>query len=110
VADGDLLLAQAAVAAILVRAGVGPAVDTKRPGDQRARVAADVNDMGEQLITPVLDLSAATTVTPEFDHYLNVYAAATGDVGVHESWTQWGPAPSGLATRHTEADRTPGPR
>jgi len=51
---------------------------------------AEENDMDEQLITPVLDLSAATMVTLEFDHYLNHYLAATGDVDVRSSLTGGG--------------------
>ncbi|MEW5763511.1 MAG: M28 family peptidase [Acidobacteriota bacterium] len=41
----------------------------------------------EQLITPVLDLSAATSVTLEFDHYFYRYESEVCDVDVRSSRT-----------------------
>ncbi|MBN2384136.1 DUF2817 domain-containing protein [bacterium] len=44
-------------------------------------------DMDEQLITPVLDLSAASEVTLEFYHYFNRYGSEYADVDVRSSNT-----------------------
>ncbi|MBN2384135.1 immune inhibitor A [bacterium] len=44
-------------------------------------------DMDEQLITPVLDLSAATEVTLEFYHYFNRYGSEYADVDVRSTNT-----------------------
>jgi hypothetical protein len=43
--------------------------------------------MDEQLISPVIDLSAAWTVSLEFDHLFDRYAAELGDVDVRSSLT-----------------------
>jgi hypothetical protein len=43
--------------------------------------------MDESLITPVLDLTPATTAAVEFDHYFNRYEAEVADVDVRSSLT-----------------------
>jgi len=44
-------------------------------------------DMDETLISPLLDLSGAETVTLELDHYLRVYGSETADIDVRSSNT-----------------------
>ncbi|MEW6758931.1 MAG: proprotein convertase P-domain-containing protein, partial [Acidobacteriota bacterium] len=59
--------------------------------DPFAIVDSDAADSGatqdEQLITPVLDLSAATSATLEFDHYFYRYQSEVCDVDVRSSLT-----------------------
>jgi len=63
-----------------------------RPGIGGSWAAVDSDcagavDLDEQLITPIIDLSSADTVTLEFDHYFNHFQNEVADLDVRSSAT-----------------------